>query len=330
MSAMAGGGVIRIKRLLNEEPSEAIMVICKKRKTETETEEEPVSTVLKFAATVNTTVSCHNVIKWIHTSNCTMSFQDEDLLAQVRITTSKSEPPQHSQSFKTHKPNVFEKLKQQTQDNSKNSRYKVVNCYRSGKPNPKNSEDVDSEAYTVFDIEYEEDIKEPSFSSVNKPQYVYDLYYTTSDDLDDTDYNDVSIYPLSDNLVYGSYRDNGIDYDETEQSDDSNDENNWRNDYPDESDSDSDLNEEDLVRAVRRFKLEYELSSDDEDEAYVYDDDSDGTGYEAMISKKEEKKYGKLYARFKAKVRYMEKKKGIRNDFHYRDIDDDEDEISLD
>lgn len=56
-----------------------------------------------------------------------------------------------------------------------------------------------------------------------------------------------SIYPLNDPLVFGAAKENGLDDNSSdEDSEDSNAESNWKNDYPDEDDMDS-INEEDMV-----------------------------------------------------------------------------------
>lgn len=56
-----------------------------------------------------------------------------------------------------------------------------------------------------------------------------------------------SVHPLNDPLVFGSARDNGLDgLDSDDNSEDSNAENHWMNDYPDEEDLES-ITEDDMV-----------------------------------------------------------------------------------
>lgn len=51
--------VVRVKRLLEEEPSEAVLLNCKRRKLDNETtfETKQLSTVLKFAGTIENQVN---------------------------------------------------------------------------------------------------------------------------------------------------------------------------------------------------------------------------------------------------------------------------------
>lgn len=122
--------------------------------------------------------------------------------------------------------------------------------------------------------------------------------------------------------MYGTSRDNGrIDTDDDD-SDDSNDENNWRNDYPDESDMES-VTEDDMVKAVKRFTIEDDLSSDDGEEGFVYSIDSEAAGFEEDIDPSDVRRYGEMYARFKARHK-KDDDKDIDRDLYYGDIDEDE------
>lgn len=79
-----------------------------------------------------------------------------------------------------------------------------------------------------------------------------------------------SVRHLDDPLIYGSIRDNGLDGEDSDDSDDSNAENNWRNDYPDESDMES-INEDDMVDAMKNVCIDEDLlSSDSGEEGFVY------------------------------------------------------------
>lgn len=56
-----------------------------------------------------------------------------------------------------------------------------------------------------------------------------------------------SVYPLNDSLFFGSIRGKGLNNSVSDDdSEDSNAENNWKNDYPDEDDLES-INEDDMV-----------------------------------------------------------------------------------
>ncbi|XP_068752420.1 probable RNA polymerase II nuclear localization protein SLC7A6OS [Montipora capricornis] len=100
-----------------------------------------------------------------------------------------------------------------------------------------------------------------------KEGYVYDFYYPSDNygRLGDI----VEVLPFDSELVHESLMDDfGEIYDDD---DDSNDEGNWRNDYPDEEDNLSDSSQE------RRFFGDYGFDSDEEYRRYAFDDNlSDG------------------------------------------------------
>lgn len=54
MQIKMAGAVFRVKRLLDEEPSNALVINCKRRKTDnSESVCEPLAAILNFAGTVN-------------------------------------------------------------------------------------------------------------------------------------------------------------------------------------------------------------------------------------------------------------------------------------
>lgn len=85
-------------------------------------------------------------------------------------------------------------MRQKNQLASRESRYKVINCYRT---NETKSETVDAEAtnlsnsFTVFDIELKESNDNIKQETSKEPHYVYDLYYTQSDYLGDAEINEL-------------------------------------------------------------------------------------------------------------------------------------------
>lgn len=115
-------------------------------------------------------------------------------------------------------------------------------------------------------------------------------------------------------------RDNGLnDRDSSDESEDSNCENHWRNDYPDESDKDS-VTSNDMVKAMNHLDLSSYLSSDDGEEGFVYSIDSESAGFEEDIDESDVRRYGEMYARFKART-----KRTDESDFnlYYGDSGDD-------
>lgn len=138
--------------------------------------------------------------------------------------------------------------------------------------------------------------------------YVYDLYYVQSENdmfLDD----EVSVHAFEQELVHDSYR----DYREAEyDSEDSNSESNWRNDYPDSSYSEGSINEDDIRDAVMNMRLEEESDLSEEDD-FVYAVD------EAVVEN-----FGYKYAKYKARMM-----KELEEDDDDDDDDDDYDNFSI-
>lgn len=131
--------------------------------------------------------------------------------------------------------------------------------------------------------------------------YVYDLYYVQSENdmfLDD----EVSVYAFEQELVFDNYR----DYPEAEcESEDSNSESNWRNDYPDSSYSEGSINEDDIIEAVSNMRLEEESDLSEEDD-FVYAVD------EAIVEN-----YGYRYAKYKARMmKELEEDDDDDDDYH--------------
>lgn len=97
-------------------------------------------------------------------------------------------------------------------------------------------------------------------------------------------------------MIYGLQYDEKYRDSDSNHSEDSNSENNWRNDYPDESEEEScksqdahSIADEDMMCAVNKLTLygESDLSSDN---------------YEDQEYDVEEATYGRAFARFKAKA----------------------------
>ncbi|XP_063993808.1 probable RNA polymerase II nuclear localization protein SLC7A6OS [Diachasmimorpha longicaudata] len=265
--------VLRIKRRKGDEPCDALLIACKKRKVE-ESEAvgpdklEPLTAVVKFAGTVQT--------------------QDEDLTHHLTKTLSKEEL---QANYKQHNVDVTTKSRAKRLEKSREGRYRVVNCYRSlGGPA---IEEVDESGMTVIDVEDSVSCRSKQFSSALGTEYVYDLYYTqTKEKLEPG--NDISIHSLDQELVFDNYRDQAHKSDAGE-SEDSNCESNWRNEYPDSEHSDNSINEDDMRAAVSRLKLDgddSDLSTDDDFVYAVNEDDVDNYGY----------KYAKYKARIKEEL----------------------------
>lgn len=132
---------------------------------------------------------------------------------------------------------------------------------------------------------------------------------------------------MSDNLVFDGARgqSNNLDSDDDD-SDDSNAECCWKNDYPDESDMES-VNDDDMVKAIAGLDVQDSLSSDEGEEGFVYSIDSEAAGFEEDIDQTDVQRYGERYAVFKA--RHIDgvpttQIGGFSGDLYYGDIDEDE------
>lgn len=113
------------------------------------------------------------------------------------------------------------------------------------------------------------------------------------------EYND---YLYSRPRLVNSDSDDEVDVED----EDSNDENNWRNDYPDEeveiSDNES-VGERQMRLAMNNFEIGNELSSDEEENnGFVYSVDSEGITFEDDLDYCDVNRYGEAYARYKKRV----------------------------
>ncbi|XP_011299143.1 probable RNA polymerase II nuclear localization protein SLC7A6OS [Fopius arisanus] len=261
--------VLRVKRRIDDEPLDVLLIACKKRKVEEaeavgSDESGAVTAVVKFAGTVQT--------------------QEEDLAHHLTRALSKDEL---KANYKQHIVDVTSKSRIKTQERSKESRYRVVNCYRSiGGPA---IEKTNSDGMTVIDVEDSVSCYKKK-SGDRDEKYVYDLYYTQTEEKLEPE-NDFSVHILDQELVFDNYRDpaNKSDADESE---DSNSESNWRNEYPDSEHSDDSINEDDMRAAVERLKVDGDESDLSSDNDFVYAVDEDDVN-----------NYGYKYAKYKARIK---------------------------
>lgn len=278
--------VVRVKRALDEEPSSALILSCKRRKTNVE-DDDAVETLFTFAGTVKD-----------QKENVSLPTPDKICKQDVK----KSSRPT---------PNVSQKARSDTKTTSENNRFKLVNYFRTINEvdQTESSNEGIQKSITVLEVEAQpigDKKSDPAKESIDheapSSQYVYDLYYIQPDskeiDVDDLLLDGlVSFAPVENELVFDTYRNNraaGEDSDSDsplmDDDDDSNDENNWRNDYPDDEEGDS--NDEDgLARGLSKVTFgDEELSSDGDDEKLIYTEE---------LSPSDINLYGAAYARFK-------------------------------
>ncbi|CAG9784671.1 unnamed protein product [Diatraea saccharalis] len=230
---MATSTIIRVKRKIEDNPQDALVLLCKRLKTDTE---EISPSLFVFQGTVSDRES--NDVKKIVPKN------------EFQLKT-------------THNVNdIINKIRKERKEAAQENRYEVINCSRGLKDGTD-----DNDIYDLVDLQrtsdVEKDVKYAYDLYVAAKQQDFDV--SMLDNL-------VSIENYETNLIFGSHRDNGKNLssdDEADDEDDSNDENNWRNEYPDTDNSS--IDEEAMVRALERCDID-DLSSD-AGEDKIYDEE---------------------------------------------------------
>ncbi|XP_053690906.1 probable RNA polymerase II nuclear localization protein SLC7A6OS [Sabethes cyaneus] len=315
--------VIRLKRRADEAPLDAFVLNCKRRRTEhgngllNPAATGETSTVLKIAAT------------FARADNISSHLQQRLTKSEAKEVISR-----------VHHPTIVSRNWAAARRNARNNRFRIVNCTRSL------HEADGGDGTTIVDVERDfvgsESAVARTGASRDEPNYVYDLYVADEnkqqtqityipENLDDIS---VAIY---DDPLYSSYRDGSGhgSFTHDEDSDDSNDEDNWRNDYPEEDadffgEANSD-GEKDIRRTVEDFDFEEdrELSPDEDDytghgnsSGFAYpanDDDENGEYCEEDSVGLNQNNVWAAYAKYKARVM----KKMDKNDSDQYDSEND-------
>lgn len=117
-------------------------------------------------------------------------------------------------------------------------------------------------------------------------------------------------------LEFESFRETGIVNDsDFSDSEDSNAENNWRNDYPDEDEFVDEVDDEVMRKAIDDLSFGDDLSDDAGEEGFIYSIDSETAGFEEDIDRS-----GEMYARFKMRQKKEEEK--YNKDLYHDELDD--------
>ncbi|XP_034947039.1 probable RNA polymerase II nuclear localization protein SLC7A6OS [Chelonus insularis] len=264
--------VLRVKRRNSFEPLNTLVIACKKQKISDDkcaetSDSEDVTTVLKLAGTVQT---------------------QDDVVKQIAKTLSKD---QLKENYKQNITNITAKNRIQARENSKQQRYKVISCFRSLNSD---LQQLDEKGMTVIDVEDSVSCTATKSSSDQDNDYVYDLYYTKTEEGIEPE-NFISVYTPGEDLVFDHHRESPNNSD-IFASEDSNSESNWRNEYPDSDYSNGSIDEDDMREAVMRVKIEGE-GSDLSDE----DDHNDGE-FVYTVDEADVENYGYAYAYYKAKM----------------------------
>ncbi|XP_013147095.1 PREDICTED: probable RNA polymerase II nuclear localization protein SLC7A6OS isoform X2 [Papilio polytes] len=225
---MSASTVLRVKRRLEENPQDALVLLCKRVKTDSE---EISPSLFVFRGTVDNQEQI--IVK--------------DLVPKEDI---KQKPI-------SNVADIIQKIRKERKDVSTENRYEVVNCHRGLK------EDVSGEdLFHLVDLARAgEKEKEVGFTYDLYTSAKPDFDVSMLDNL-------VSIENYETDLVFDSYRANGEapSDDGADDDDDSNDENNWRNEYPDSEASS--INEEDMIKAMENCDLDELSSDTGEDKIY--------------------------------------------------------------
>ncbi|CAB3231477.1 unnamed protein product [Arctia plantaginis] len=190
---MSMSTVLRVKRRLEESPQDALVLMCKRVKTNNE---EISPSLFVFRGTVDNQETVHV----------------KELLPKTDIKL-QTIPNVDS---------IIKKIRKERKDVSTESRYEIVNCYRGIKDE---DDDESDDILNLIDLQKTRD-------KDGDVQYAYDVYTSWKQDFDISmidNFVGVETDLVFD--AYRDPRQDPSDNEDED--DDSNDENNWRNEYPD-------------------------------------------------------------------------------------------------
>uniref|UniRef100_A0A182NUI1 Probable RNA polymerase II nuclear localization protein SLC7A6OS n=1 Tax=Anopheles dirus TaxID=7168 RepID=A0A182NUI1_9DIPT len=351
--------VIRLKRRVDEDPLNAFVLNCKRQRVDGSTVEDDsnanaaaaatagTSTILKFAGTFTQAEGIASHIQNIHKD------QAKDALSRVHrpnITSrNRQATKQTAQNSRFKIVNCTRSISNVENEQSEAGGSPIATTIVDVERDVARLEDATGAGVTpdivrsavtdgttdLHDGQQQQPAQQqqPYFYE-NGVHYVYDLYVAdTSQNVTHIPYftdnlDDLSVM-VCDDPLYSSHR--GLDSDDSSDADseDSNAENNWRNDYPDEDENQyaDSVGEEDMVRAVEDLDLdgERELSSDEdyvryasgEDDGFAYprddgvlytEEEDDSDSETEGVNREDVRRYGTAYARYKARILREEKR----------------------
>ncbi|EDW90463.1 probable RNA polymerase II nuclear localization protein SLC7A6OS isoform X1 [Drosophila yakuba] len=289
--------VVRIKRRIDEEPHTAFVLNGKRRRLHNDentleesgavagaaaSDKDELTTVLKFAGTLEKQDDCATrqfaAARLNKAAACELVQQQRSNDAAIASALRR------------------DRQRQEAQENAREQRFRVVNCLRSTLENsaaeaefPESPSQESSSHITIVDIESQQqqqagtenaaaqeeqleiepshDQQQPADSDVG---YVYDLYVPENEMqaayVDMMDDNYLRVIPVGEIVLEDCYNDQDEDYD----SEDSNQENYFTNDYPDDEEAGAMGSDDELCRQMNKFMLD-----DDEDEFASTSEDDD-------------------------------------------------------
>ncbi|XP_047042321.1 probable RNA polymerase II nuclear localization protein SLC7A6OS [Helicoverpa zea] len=198
---MASSTVLRVKRRLEENPQDTLVLMCKRIKTD---KEEISPSLFVFRGTVDDQETAHV----------------KNLLPNIDI----------KQQTVPNVDSIIDKLRKERKEVATKSRYEIVNCSRGLKDSETDADGED--ILNLIDLQKTED-KDDNL------MYAYDVYTSVKQEFDISMID--NLVGVESGLVIESYDPTQDSDVEADDDDDSNDENNWRNDYPDSEPSSIDL-----------------------------------------------------------------------------------------
>ncbi|KAL5245027.1 hypothetical protein ACI65C_012437 [Semiaphis heraclei] len=242
---------VRVKRRHNEDPYDSIVVSHKKLKTiGTELNRD---CVFQFAATLkDENENLSQILKEVR--------EDRSVKALTKMNKNKNcnDVVEHSKAERMKLVNTLRAVKQDTvpieEMDGKNSEIKVVDFVKQVNNNGK-----------------------PLIDEGISIDYVYDLYYAFNNDDKSIDIQDIdSVHGLDSEMFFNickNIESSDNDSSHCEDDDDSNDEGNWRNDYPDEDEMDNDDDDycQSLISKSKQWNINDDSSSDAEENIEDYD-----------------------------------------------------------
>ncbi|XP_016994260.2 probable RNA polymerase II nuclear localization protein SLC7A6OS isoform X1 [Drosophila takahashii] len=358
--------VVRIKRRIDEEPHTAFVLNGKRRRiqndensledsgavagaTASEADKDELTTVLKFAGTLEKQDDC-----------ATRQFA----AARLNKTTARElVQQQRSNDAAIASALRRDRQRQEAQQNAREQRFRVVNCLRSTLEDtsaeaefPENQNPESRSHITIVDIESQQqqqqqsgadnpDVQdqqgaiEPSSHDQQQPAdsdvgYVYDLYVPENEMqaayVDMMDDNYLRVIPVGEIVLEDCYNDQDEDYD----SEDSNQENYFTNDYPDDEEAGAMGSDDELCRQMNKFMLdddedEFASTSDDDDYAtyrdpYVHTIDTEEDSFVDDVDfYNAERERGSAYERYKRRIlKELEDQKDDEDDDSFASADD--------
>ncbi|XP_060663561.1 probable RNA polymerase II nuclear localization protein SLC7A6OS isoform X1 [Drosophila nasuta] len=345
--------VVRIKRRIDEEPHTAFVLNGKRRRLQND-ENAPSETATTTGTSTNTD-NKEELSQVLLKFAGTLDKQDDSATKQFAAARLNKEAAKElvarnqSSDSSIAAAQRRDRQRQEAQQTSREQRYRVVNCLRTTLQEETENDanapcrpqaatgtttTADHREITIVDIEesqqqrQQQQLQQPADSDVG---YVYDLYVPENEMeasyVDMLDDNYLSLRPVDEIVWEDCYNDGDEDCD----SDDSNQENYYTNEYPD--DDEANLGSDDELRH-KMDKLMFDdddeddecESSEDEDyntfqDPYVHTIDTEADAFVDDVDFCNVDRQGSAYERFKRRI--LREAEGL--DSNSDDDDDDED-----